>query len=266
MNSHKISISPTAVPFGFSINDTGGHMSRSMMLPEITALVQAMPQEATPADYKAAILKDNILGKPTFSSRDKSLRHLVQLYGLDPQMALFRQLRKLATEDPASLPLMAMTCTFCRDAQLRQGFALIEKLKVGEVLSRERMEQHLEAGFPGRFSPAMKKSLAQNINTTWTVSGHLAGHSKKIRTLPMPRMAASVYAMFAGYLLGMRGEILLHSVFSRLVAADPTAIVAHLATGSARGWLRFRHAGGVTEIDYSAMLTTSELERSHVAH
>ena len=30
------------------------------------------------------------------------------------------------------------------------------------------MGRHLEAGFPGRFSPAMKRSLAQNVNTTWT--------------------------------------------------------------------------------------------------
>jgi hypothetical protein len=185
---------------------------------------------------------------------------------LDPQKALFRQLRKLAAEDPASLPLMAMTCTFCRDAQLRRSFELIDKLKVGEVLTRERMEQHLEAGFPGRFSAAMKKSLAQNVNTTWTESGHLSGRAKKTRSLPKPRLAASIYAMFAGYLLGMRGGILLHSVFAQLVAADPGIMAAHLATASARGWIRFRHAGGVTEIDCSPMLTPPELERLNVAH
>jgi hypothetical protein len=37
------------------------------------------------------------------------------------------------------------------------------------------MEQHLENGFPGRFSSAMKKSMAQNVNTTWTFGGHLSG-------------------------------------------------------------------------------------------
>ena len=48
------------------------------------------------------------------------------------------------------------------------------------------MEQNLESGFPGRFSPATKKSMAQNVNTTWTFGGHLVGRTKKIRELPQP--------------------------------------------------------------------------------
>lgn len=262
----NITIPISAELFGFSANQTGGHMARSMMHVEITTLITTLPLNATPADFKSAILTDNILGKPTFTSRDKSYRHLVELYGLDPARILFRTLRKLAAEDLASLPLIAMTSTFCRDAQLRHSFSLIEQLKPGEILPRERMENQLEVGFPGRFSAAMKKSLAQNVNTTWTESGHLAGRAIKTRTLPKPRMAASIYAMLGGYLLGMRGEILVGSVFAKLVAADPSVIIAHLSTASARGLLRFRHAGGVMEIDFAPLLTPRELEHLHGTH
>jgi hypothetical protein len=263
---HLPEISPSAERFGFSAKLTGGHMARSMMLTELSILLRAVPSEAKPPDYKRAILSDNVLGKPTFSSRDKSYKHLAQLYTLDPNFALFRALRRLAADDPASLPLIAMTCTFCRDAQLRHSFALIEQLNAGAVLPRERMEEHLEAGFPGRFSSAMKESLARNVNTTWTAAGHLAGKARKVRTLPQPRLAASLYAMFAGYLLGLRGEILLQSVFARLVAPDASVIVAHLTAASSRGWLRFRHAGGVVEVDFSPLLTSAEQRHLHGTH
>jgi hypothetical protein len=253
-------------PLGFSPNRTGGHMARSMMLQEITELCRTTPVDMVLQDYQRMIVEDNLLGKPTLSSRQKTHRHLVELYGLEPSLPLFRIFRKLADEDPLSIPLMGMVCTFCRDLQLRHSFTLIECLRSGEVLSRDRMEQHFELAFPGVFSDAMKKSLAQNVNTTWTASGHLEGRAVKRRTLPRARLCASTYAMLAGWLAGLRGNILLESVFSRLVALESDQIVRHLADASARGWLRFRHAGGVTEIDFTPIFTEHELSLIHVPH
>jgi len=259
-----LNIPSSAEAFGFSTNQTGGHMARSMMLPEIMALCNALPREAEPDDYKTAIVSENILGKPTVSSREKSFRHLVQLYGLDRNLPLFRAFRGLGFDDPPSLPLIALTCAFCRDEQLRASFGLIKQLRPGELLPRERMEEHLETCFPARFSPAMKKSLAQNVNTTWTEAGHLTGRVTKRRALPVPRLGASTYGMFAGFLLGLRGEALIRSVFAYLVAPDPSIVIGHLSSASARGWLRFRHAGGILEIDFAPLLTTKEQAQVHV--
>jgi hypothetical protein len=259
-------IPPQATRFGFSARKSGGHMSRSMMLPELGLLLGATTADAARAEYRAAIVDDNILGKPTYSSRRKAEKHLYELYGLDPSFALFRVLRRFAGEYSESLPLLALRCAFCRDAQLRASFPLIEKIKQGEVLSRERMEAHLEAAFPQRYSANMKVGLAQNVNTTWTAAGHLKGRAIKRKTVPQPRVAASTYAMFAGYLLGMRAEILVSSVFVRLVGADPSVIVAHLSTAARNGWLRFRHAGGVMEIDFSGLLLPEEEALLHGAH
>jgi len=256
-------IPPASERFGFSAKRCGGHMARSMMLTEITLLTGLLPVEATLGDYRQAILKKNSLGKLTYSSRDKSFVHLRELYSLDPARTLFRLLRRLAAEDAASLPLLAMTCALCRDPQLRYSFTLIDELKPGELLLRQRMEAHLEAGFPGRFSPAMKVSLARNVNTTWTVAGYLTGRTPKVRALPTPNWVATTYALLAGYLLGLRGEILLRSGFARLVTTDPAQVTAHLTAASARGWLRFRQAGGVVDIDFSPLLTTEEQEYCH---
>lgn len=256
-------IPASAGAFGFSTRKTGGHMARSMMLAELRLLFGAVPADAGRADYRAAILEGNALGKPTFSSRQKSEKHLYELYGLDPALALFRLLRRFAAEDPESLPLLALTCAFCRDPQLRASFDLIEALKPGEVLPRARMEAHLAAAFPERFSPIMLGGLATRVGVTWAASGHLKGTAKKTRTLPVPRPAASTYAMLAGDLLGLRGDLLVSSVFARLVGADRDTILSHLAIGSRNGWLRLRHGGGVIEIDFSTLLTPEEEALSH---
>lgn len=256
--SDPLYISESARRFGFSTRKSGGHMARSMMLTELRILLAAVPAAAGRQDYRAAILEGNALGKPTFSSRQKSEKHLYELYGLDPSLALFRLLRRFAAEDPESLPLLALVCVFCRDPQLRASFTLIETLEPVEVLSPARMGAHLESAFPERYSPAMKAALAKNVNTTWTASGHLQGVAVKRRALPQPAVAASVYAILAGYLLGLRGDALISSIFARIVGVDPSLVLSHLAQGAQRGWLRLRHGGGVIEIDFSALLTPQE--------
>jgi hypothetical protein len=261
-----VSFSSDLEAFGFSTNRSGGHMSRSMMLDELLVLQNRCPQSATRADFQTAIEQDNALGKPTFSSRQKSFRHLVELYGLDPQYALFRNLRMIGSVDPQSFPLSAAICVFCRDPQLRASFDLIGSKNEGAIITRSEMEEHLERNFPGRFSAAMKKSLAQNVNTTWTVCGHLTGRSKKTRTIPRARFGSVCYAAFAGWLSGLRGDYLLNSIFANLVAADSGAILSALRDGSAHGWLRFRSGGGVTEIDFSPLLNENEIALLHGPH
>jgi len=258
-----IASKPLPEALGFFNAKTGGHMARSMMLKEITKALQVLPEDAGPQDFKKAIEEENCLGMPTFSSRKKSFSHLIELYGLDPKKALFRVLRKVFKADPAALPISAMICTYGRDAQLRHSFKLIRSLQPGEVLKRERMEEFLEEGFPSRFSPAMKKSLAQNVNTTWTYSGHLEGRSVKKRSIPSPRPASTAYAIFSGYLVGLRSQLLLGSEFSQLAGVDNHSALTHLSWATNQGWLRLRNAGGITEIDFSPLLTPQENELCH---
>jgi hypothetical protein len=72
--------------------------------------------------------------------------------------------------------------------------------------------------------------------------------------------------MFAGFVLGLRGEILLRSVFGSLVGAGPSTLTNHLSVASARGWARFRHAGGVFEIDFAPLLLEGDQEILHGTH
>lgn len=250
-------------PLGFSVTKGGGHSARSMMFLEMSILVRTMPLSLTSDDFTKAIVEENVLEKPTLSSRKKSLRHLVELYGMDTSKAIFRIFWEFGHADLESLPQLCLVCAYARDPQLRQSFELIRTLRLGEVLERAAMEQHLENGFPGRFSPAMKKSMAQNVITTWTFGGHLSGKKKKPKRLPVPRPISAAYAMFVGYLSGLRGERLLDSTFAALVSSDRSQLQTALALASARGLLSLKQAAGVVEFDFSSLLSPAEQELLH---
>ena len=258
---------PLSEQLGFSKAGANGcHSARSMMFLEMRMLVRTLPVEMEASDFKRAIIDDNILEKPTLSSRKKSLRHLRELYGLDPSKALFRVLWQLGHADLDSLPQLCLVCAYARDPLLRQSFELIRALRPGETLERAVMEQHLERSFPSRFSPAMKKSMAQNVNTTWTHGGHLEGRAHKTRRLPESQPISAAYAMFAGYLAGLRGEALLDSVYGSLVSSNRSQLQSALILASAKGLLTFKQAAGIVEFDFSNLLTPAEQAILHDTH
>lgn len=229
-----------------------------MMFLEMRTLVSELPLAVSRAAFATAIVEENILEKPTLSSRKNSLRHLIQLYGLDPSLALFRVLWTFGHDDVAALPQLCLVSAYARDPQLRHSFELIRTLRLGETLERSAMERHLENGFPDRFSPAMKKSMAQNVNTSWTMGGHLLGKARKIRRFPEPRPLSAAYALLVGYLTGLRGELLLDSPFAHLVAANRSALQTALNLAAARGLVSLRQAAGIVEFDFSPLLTSEE--------
>ncbi|MBZ4194016.1 MAG: DUF1819 family protein [Candidatus Contendobacter sp.] len=243
---------------GLSNARIGGHSARSMMFLEMHTLVNGMPLAVNKDDFVRVIVEENVLEKPTLSSRNKSLRHLTELYGLDSSRALFRVLWALSHADLEALPQLCLVGAYARDPQFRHSFELIRTLRPGEALERSAMEQHLENGFPGRFSPAMKESMARNVNTSWTVGGHLTGKAKKIRRLPESRPLSTAYALFVGYLTGLRGERLLDSAFADLVAANRPSLHAALSLAAARGLFSLKQAAGIVEFDFAPLLTSEE--------
>ena len=72
-----------------------------MMLQELGAVLGVVPVGSVADAYREAILQRNVLGKTTGSTRQKSLRHLRELYALDEAIPIFGLLRKLHAMDGA---------------------------------------------------------------------------------------------------------------------------------------------------------------------
>jgi len=192
--------SPALETFGLKFSSGGAHISRTMMLAELGAVLASVPQGSGVADYREAILKRNVLGKTTDSTRQKSLRHLRELYALDEATPIFGLLRKMQAIDAASLPLLAVQVAWIRDPLLRATTSPVMDALEGEQVETTSLAQALEAAFPNQYSELNRNKIARNAASSWTQSGHLAGRAKKIRQGSSPQPWPSPWPFSLGIL------------------------------------------------------------------
>lgn len=251
-------------PFGFLCGKSGPHTARTLMLEELSALLENVDLgEASMETYKSAITVDNCLSKKSGKTRELTFRHLKALYGLDPSIPLFRTLLYFWKREPEGRPLLAALCAYPRDTIFRASHDWVCKFSVGEQVPRERIEAHIAASFPDRFSPASLKSIAQNLNSSWTKTGHLQGRVKKFRAQAQPTAASTAFALYLGYLNGIRGEALFHSPYAKLLDARPAELMEKAEIASQRGWIVMKRLGNVIEVLLPQLITEEERRQLH---
>ncbi len=86
-------LSPFPESLGFRSGVSSAHTSRTMMLEELSLVLNGVDVKVSAAGYRSAIIDDNILGKPTRTTRQRTAQRLTELYALDPDCTLFRLLR-----------------------------------------------------------------------------------------------------------------------------------------------------------------------------
>lgn len=243
---------------GFKFGLNGVHAARTMMLSDLQKLLQHASSGAVKADYKRLVIEENILAKPSSKSRELAFGHLVDLYSLDRSNPLFRMLLQLWHLSEQAQPMLAFLFALARDPLLRATRSPVLSKEVGEVLSREEMERHLEASFPDRFSPASIVSFSQNVNGTWTAAGYLTGRNRKIRSQPVLTPEVLTFALFLGYLEGRSGARLFSSEWVSVLPGSPGEREALVKSAADRGLLVFMNAGGVKEVRFPGALTQEE--------
>jgi hypothetical protein len=233
------------------------------MLRELELLLEATPADAGIADYRRAIVEDNVLGKRTHTTREHTTRKLKALYGLDPAVPVFRALRRLWDVDAEGRPLLALLCGFARDPLLRMTADVVLDAEVGSQITPEDVEERLRREAPGRFSESSERSIARNVLSSWTQSGHLTGHLKKTRARASATPGSTAYALFLGYLEGRRAQRLFASTWARLLDAPTERLLDFARAASRRGWLDFRSVGSVIEVRFPDLLSPEEEELLH---
>ena len=236
---------------GFNYRAAGAHTSRSLMTADLSVLLNYVSEPSAAFEqYNQAIVDENCLGKGSLKNRILTARHLKHLYALDAQYPTWTALRFLYKKDTNSLRLLALLCAFGRDELLRVYFPFLLSKEHGVTIPREETEAFFDQTFPGRFSLAMLKSLAQNINGSYTLSGHLKGRAKKVRNKPKATTAAVVYAVYLGALLEKRGIEMLNTDFVKILELNEGEALEHLQIASQRGWVNLKHMGEVIEINF----------------
>lgn len=247
--------------FGFSFERGGAHTSRTMMLDELRALLSYVDRpNPDKTDYLRAIENANCLGKRSGKTRILTYRHLVDLYSLDRTDIVFRSLLYFWNRDFEGQPLLAVLCTFARDSVFRLTAPFILRFSEGAKITRESLEEFIDAQEPGRFSKATLKSTAQNINSTWTKSGHLQGRARKVRSRAKPTPGSVSYALLLGYLAGARGQTLFQTEYAKLLDCSFDKAIELAEEASRKGWIVFKRVGDVIEVLFPNLLNQDEME------
>ena len=239
---------------GISEHPMGTHLSRTIMLADLQRLLGHVPVHADALAYRAAVVDDNMLLKPTASTRKISFQRLRELYVLDPEVLLFQALHELWSDDSEAQPLLAMLCALARDVLLRSSAEMIIVLPSGESVTPAQFASAVSTLFPGRYSEASLFSLGQHIASSWQQSGHLAGKMKKVRVRANCRPNAVVYALLLGHLQGARGAGLFHTLWARVLDLPPHTLHEQAQAAAQRGWLEYRRAGDVVEVGFRHLM------------
>jgi hypothetical protein len=238
------------VTFGLKFSAGGAHISRTMMVAELATLLAAVPVGSAAAAYREAILARNVLGKDTDSTRQKSLRHLRELYALDEARPIFGLLRKLHTLDPSSLPLLAVQVAWARDPLFRATTPPVMDASEGERVEAASLTQALESTFPNHYSEVSRNTITRNAASSWTQSGHLIGHANKTRRRIQPTAVAVTMALFLGTIAGYHGTTVFSNPWCALL--DLTADRARTMGQEAHraGLLNLRAVGEVVDLSF----------------
>ena len=252
---------------GFRFGLNGPHAARTMMLDDVRVLLGHLPAGAARVDYEAAVIGENLLGKPTRKARELAFRHLATLYALDGANPIFRAMRRLWPLNTSAQPLLALAVALARDPLLRATQSFVLEQSVGASVPREQVQAFLSETYPDRFSDVSIKSFAQNIGGTWTSAGLLQGRARKVRSSASASAESTALLLFLGYLEGRSGERLLTSPWMDLAGIPRSNLEALVNAASHRSLLVYMSAGGVTEVRFPGYLTAEEeLIRQEIAH
>lgn len=245
--------------FGFLFGRGGPHAARTIMFDDLSRLLDAVDLgTATRETVKSEVVDENCLGKRSGKSRILTLRHLTELYSLDPSVPVFRVMLHFWSKEREGSELLATLCALTRDPLLRRSQEWIAQVPIGSSLQREDIEARLAEAYPDRFSPASLKSIAQNLNGTWTRSGHLRGKVRKVRQRVDPSPAATAYALYLAHISGARGEALFQSTYCKVLDRSAAELMEKAEAASRRGWLVFKRLGTIVEVGFPGLISAEE--------
>jgi hypothetical protein len=251
---------------GFRNGAVGTHTSRTIMYGELCSLMDLVVEEPSKNEYLTAIIEHNALRKPTAATRKLTAQRLTELFSLDPNVPLFRVLRRFWNADVAGRPLVALLCALARDPLLRATAEPVLAMSPGEELSRQKMTDAVRLAVEGRLNDATLDKVVRNASSSWAQSGHLKGRTRKFRQAIHPTPLSTAYALILGYLAGLRGGRLFETIWTRVLDAS-SAELRNSATEAKRlGGLDLKTAGDVIEVGFSTVLTPEEIKESRVTH
>ena len=228
---------------------TGGsvHLSRTMMFDELVLIMDRLARNPS-GDLKKAVLEENLLGKPTSTTRQITFSKLSRLYGLDVRVPLFRFFFELWGKDKTSRALLASLVAQARDPVFASSWGLISKLSPGSSLAAETIEVFLSDTYGDHLRLSTRRSASRSLRSSWTQCGYLTGTTDRVRTRPTPTPECLALALWMAKAEGRQDQRLLESLWVERLELDMSSKEDMLQSARQRGYVEYKNAGGIMEL------------------
>lgn len=242
----------------------GATTSHTIIVPALQLLLTKVGTNATVRDYERAVLDENILGKGTVGSRQRTLRYLRELYILRNDSLLFRALGDLWSDDPSGQPLLAGLCALARDPVFRASAQAIFDSEPGDEVTSSGLAEAVAKAFPNSYSDSTLAKTGRNTFSSWKQTGHLRSiaRTSKVRQRAICTPSTTAFALFLGHLGGLSGSALFDTLWMRTLDRPREQLIDMAIAASQRSLIDFRHSGGVSEVRFTELLRPMEGELS----
>jgi len=230
-----------------SVRTTASH---TIGVPHLIELLRAVPADAPHERYREVVVDENALGRPTHTGRQRTFRHLRELYLLDPARPEFEAMRRLWDLDPEARPLLAGILAFTRDGILRASRAAIQQAPAGSVVTSDELTRAVTVVYGADLSPETLGKTGRNTGAWWTQTGHLVGRTKKVRRTVDPHPEAVAFAAYLGHLSGNRGVSVLDTPWGSLLDLPLGTGLNALRTAHTQGLIDLLVAGNVVDVSF----------------
>ena len=248
-------LAPAALDFGGSNAYSGVSTSRTLMLGELHTLLATTPGTASLADYRRAIVDENVLLKPSSATRSRTFSYLRDRYGLDPSVPVFTLLRTLWERDEAGQPLMALLVAALRDPVLRSTLPVMIGCQPDQPVPSAQFSHIIANAFPDKLNENTLKATSERMTSTYRQSGHLKGRTRTVRQRVQPTPGSTTIALLLATLDGASGRGLLSTNWVQILDSSPETVLAEARIAANRGWLEYRQAGDVLELTFRTLLS-----------
>ncbi len=204
-------------------------------------------------------LEHNVTGKKSNSGVEKTANYLKQLYGFDtnfPPFGAFKYFWNIS--EPNEKPLITLVYAANQDELLAESIQVMQIVKPGEKATREAFEEVIEKYHPNQYSANTRRSMAQNIASSWKQAGYIKGKVKNIRTQPEISYRVACFAFLLAYLKGDRGDFIWNSIGVSALCLYESKLRELAIDCAKKDLMQYQYAGSITVISFTNLLSKIE--------
>jgi len=200
-------------------------------------------------------IRNNVTGKRSKSGVEHTSRYLLQLYKFnmaDASFMAFTYFWKIT--DATERPLLAFVYAVYHDDLLAECLPVMQQTKTGEKAAVKLFEELVDKNHPNQYSANTKKSMAQNLASSWKQAGFIEGKIKNIRVQPKINYQVACFAFLLAYLKGDRGDFIWSSIGVKALLLTETQLRELAGECAKRDMMQYHYAGSVTAIGFNKLL------------